>query len=82
MEENDEKIDVYIKLNEFDEIIDIASSEFLIDVTGYIKIDSGIGDRFRHAQSQYLESDLIVNDTYTYKYDKTNNTVIKNMYLD
>ena len=82
MEENDEKIDVYIKLNEFDEIIDIASSEFLIDVTGYIKIDSGTGDRFRHAQSQYLESDLIVNDTYTYKYDKTNNTVIKNMYLD
>lgn len=55
----DTTIKVYVKTNEENFITEIASSIFLQDTTGFIEIDSGRGDRFAHAQSQYLEKTLI-----------------------
>lgn len=70
MEEFKEKpIKVYIKINYNNEIIEIGSSVFIKDATGFIKIDSGFGDKYAHAQSQYFEEPLInENGIYNYKY--------------
>lgn len=45
---------VYIKLNENNEILDVASDVFLEDPTEWIEIDEGFGDRYVHAQGNYL----------------------------
>ena len=62
-------IKVYIKTNDNNEIIQVESSIFLLDTTGYIEIDSGLGDKYAHAQSQYLEKGLMDEfGRYNYKY--------------
>ncbi len=54
--ENVEKpIEVYAKYDEYGKIIEVNSDIFIEDFTGWTKIDEGFGDRFAHAQSQYLE---------------------------
>ena len=52
-------IKVYIKTNENNIITDINSSIFLNNVEGYIKIDEGSGDKYAHAQGNYLEKSLV-----------------------
>ena len=70
MEEMIEKpIKVYIKINYNNEIIAVGSSIFIKDLTDWIEIDSGFGDKYAHAQSQYFEEPLInENGIYNYKY--------------
>ena len=53
-----ELIKVYVKTNGNNEIIEIGSSIFLTDATDYILIDEGEGDKYAHAQSQYLANGL------------------------
>lgn len=66
----EEKIKVYVKINENKEIIEVGSSIFIKDITGWIEIDSGFGDKYAHAQSQYFEKPLMNEDgTYNYKYE-------------
>ena len=61
-------IKVYIKINDNNEIIQIESSIFLDDVSGFIEIDKGLGDKYAHAQSQYLEKGLAdEHGRYNYK---------------
>lgn len=45
---------VYIRTDEKKQLIDINSSAFLLDVSGWMKIDEGHGDRYHHAQGNYL----------------------------
>ena len=49
---------VYIKKNEKDEIIDIGSDVFIKDPENWIEIDEGDGDRYVHAQGNYLPEPL------------------------
>ena len=74
MEEN--KIKVYIKLNEDNCIIEINSSIFLNDVSDYICIDEGNGDKYAHAQGNYLEEGLF-DDTGKFNYKYIENKIIK-----
>jgi ribosomal protein S11 len=67
-------IKVYIKVNDNNEIIDVVSSIFIKDLTGWIEIDSGYGDKYAHAQSQYFEKPLYNGNHYVYKYE--NNKII------
>ena len=61
-------IKVYVKTNENNEIIQIASSIFLENTEGWIEIDEGQGDFYAHCQSQYLEKGLMDNQgRYNYK---------------
>lgn len=62
------KYSVYIKLNSLNEITYINSS--LYDSgDGLIKIDSGFGNKYAHAQQNYLTKEIVNNDgTYNYKY--------------
>lgn len=71
-----EKVKVYIKVDENNNIIAINSSIFLKDTTNWIEIDEGFGDKFCHAQGNYLEKPIkdIKND-WNYKY--INNKIVK-----
>lgn len=55
-------IEVYVKLNANNDIVDVNSSIFLKDKTGWKKIDEGFGDKYAHAQSMYFEKPLINED--------------------
>lgn len=60
--------EVYIKADQMDRIVAINSSEHLSDLTGWIKIDEGIGDRFLHAQQNYLPLPMVdAQGMYRYK---------------
>ena len=62
-------VKVYIKVNEQHEITDVASSVFLDDTTGWIEIDEGSGDKYVHAQNNYLEKPVMdIEGNYNYLY--------------
>lgn len=61
---------VYAKIDSKNRIIAINSSAFISDVSGWIEIDSGEGDRYHHAQGNYLPDTLAdENRCYRYKYE-------------
>lgn len=49
---------VYVKVDESNRVTSINSSAFLADVTGWMEIDSGYGDKYHHAQGNYLSKPL------------------------
>lgn len=69
MEEITQTYKVYIKINANGEIIEVNSSEFLTDTEGLIEIDSGIGDKYHHAQNNYFDKPLTdENGLYNYRF--------------
>ena len=60
--------EVYIQVNNNNYIINIDSDEFITDFTNWIKIDEGIGDKYRLAQQHYLDRPLSFDGNYNYKY--------------
>lgn len=59
---------VYAKTNSNGYITAINSSAFLTDITDWIKIDSGYGDKYHHAQGNYFEKPIMTMDgAYQYK---------------
>lgn len=73
----EEPIRVYVKVNTNDEIVEIGSSIFIDDLTGWTYLDEGFGDKFAHAQSQYFEKPLM-NDDVSYNYSYIGGRVIEN----
>lgn len=63
----EQPIKVYVKVNGNNEIVEVGSSIFIKDLTSWIEIDSGFGDKYAHAQSQYFDKPLI-NDEGKYNY--------------
>lgn len=49
-----EDYNVFIRVDDKGRVVDINSSAFLADTTGWVQIDSGTGDRYHHAQGNYL----------------------------
>lgn len=65
-----ENYKVYIKTNTNNFVTAINSSAFLFDLTGWFEIDEGTGDKYHHAQGNYLPKDLTTDDgIYQYKYE-------------
>ena len=59
---------VYIKTDPQNRITAINSDAFLPDVDGWTEIDSGDGDRYHHAQGNYLPKSLMtMQGIYQYK---------------
>lgn len=56
MEEN---IKVYVKVDSNNVITQVDSSIFLFNVEDWVKIDEGQGDKFSHAQGNYLDKPLV-----------------------
>ena len=73
----EQPINVYIKINYLNEIIDIGSSIFIKDTYNWIMVDSGYGENYAHAQTQYLSKPLYnINGTYNYRYE--NGRIVEN----
>lgn len=68
--------EVYIKTNENGYIIAVNSSAFLTDTTGWVKIDEGTGDRYHHAQGNYLPA-CIITEGGAYRYKLEDGTVVE-----
>ena len=49
---------VYVKVDAENRITSINSDAFLTDLTGWVRIDEGYGDRYHHAQGNYLDGPL------------------------
>lgn len=63
-------IQVYAKADTSGRVEELVSSVFLTDLTGWVQIDEGEGDRYAHAQGNYLEKPLMdVDGTHNYILD-------------
>ncbi len=49
---------VYVLIDTRGRITSINSDAFITDLTGWIRIDEGYGDRYHHAQGNYLSGPL------------------------
>lgn len=68
------KIKVYAKVdgNKIIKRIESSISSFYIDFSNWTVIDEGYGDKYSHAQSQYLEKGLVdEKGRYNYKWDNS-----------
>ena len=63
------QVKVYVKVDSENRVTAINSDVFLTDLTDYIEIDSGIGDKYTYAQGNYLDKPILTSDgIYRYKY--------------
>ncbi|WP_236897024.1 hypothetical protein [Clostridium beijerinckii] len=63
-----DNIKVYVQVDSNNVVININSSVFLTDITGWVQIDEGSGDKYTHAQGNYLDKCLTdSNGKYNYK---------------
>lgn len=59
---------VYVKTDSSGRITAINSSAFLSETDGWVQIDSGVGDKYHHAQGNYLPLPLMTEQgAYRYK---------------
>ena len=59
---------VYVKPNDSGYITAVNSSAFLTDVTDWVEIDHGYGDKYHHAQGNYFPESIITDGgAYRYK---------------
>lgn len=59
---------VYVMTNNNGYIIRVNSSAFLADAAGWVAVDDGSGDRYHHAQGNYLPRPLMtMGGAYRYK---------------
>ena len=72
----DHKYFVYVKTDSENNIININSSAFLEDLTGWTKIDEGEGDRYHHAQGHYFEKRCMTNKG-VYRYQLIDGEVVE-----
>ena len=67
-EEFDFSYSVYVKTNGDGVITEVDSSAFIFDTAGWVYIDEGIGDKYHHAQGNYLSVGLTdENGIFNYK---------------
>ena len=68
MDEQRETYIVYVKTDENNNITEVNSSAFLTDTTDWAQIDEGTGDKYHHAQGNYLPKSLTtMQGIYQYK---------------
>ena len=67
---------VYAATNSDGCITAINSSAFLADTTGWTEIDSGYGDKYHHAQGNYLPKPIIT-DSGAYRYKLVGGRVVE-----
>ena len=67
---------VYIQIDAQSRIIAVNSDAFLTDLTNWIQIDEGDGDKYHHAQGNYLPKSIMTAQKI-YQYKLVNNVVIE-----
>lgn len=64
---------VFIKIDSKNRITAVNSEIFISDILGWVEIDNGDGDKYAHAQGNYLPKPLTTSEGYyRYKYDNGN----------
>lgn len=59
---------VYVKINDSGYIVAVNSSAFLSDTAGWKEVGSGHGDKYHHAQGNYLDEPIMTESgVYRYK---------------
>lgn len=59
---------VLVRMDSAGLVVDVNSSAFVTDTDGWTEIDSGYGDRYHHAQGNYLDGPLMdERGVYRYK---------------
>lgn len=74
--EEENKIKIYIKIDNNSNITSVNSSIFISDLTDWIEIDEGNGDKYAHAQGNYFKKPLI-NDNGIYRYKYSNGVILE-----
>lgn len=67
---------VYIRADDAGRVVEINSSAFLDDTDGWVQIDSGHGDRYHHAQGNYLPGPL-VDERGVYRYKLVGGEIVE-----
>lgn len=67
---------VYIRVDDVGRVVDINSSAFVQDTDGWVQIDSGHGDRYHHAQGNYLPGPL-VDERGVYRYALEDGAIVE-----
>ena len=62
---------VYVRTDDAGRITAINSSAFLSDVSNWVQIDNGYGDKYHHAQGNYFTKPII-DDRGIYRYKLVN----------
>ncbi|OOM71085.1 hypothetical protein CLPUN_50770 [Clostridium puniceum] len=74
----DENIKVYVQVNSENIITQINSSIFITDLTGWVQIDEGQGDKYAHAQGNYFPKEKPLTDIqFRYNYKLVDGKVIE-----
>lgn len=67
---------VYIRADDAGRVLAINSSAFVQDTDGWVQIDSGHGDRYHHAQGNYLPGPL-ADERGVYRYKLVDGKVVE-----
>lgn len=67
---------VLVRVDSAGRVLAINSSAFVQDASGWVEIDSGYGDRYHHAQGNYLPLPMI-NERGVYRYKLVDGKVAK-----
>ena len=67
---------VYIRIDDKNRVTDIDSEAFISDLSNWIEIDNGEGDKYRLAQTNYLTK-LIITDEGLYRYKFINGKIME-----
>lgn len=61
---------VYIRVDDANRVTEVNSSAFISDCSGWIEIDRGDGDKYHHAQGNYLPKPIMdENGVYRFKFE-------------
>lgn len=58
----EEQYIVYVQVNEGSCVVAVSSSAFLTQTDGWVEVERGTGDRFHHAQGNYLPQSLYTDE--------------------
>lgn len=67
---------VYIRVDNAGRVVDINSSAFVTNTDGWVQIDQGHGDRYHHAQGNYLPGPLM-DERGVYRYKLADGAVVE-----
>ena len=67
---------VLVRVDDAGRVVEINSSAFITNTDGWVEIDGGYGDKYHHAQGNYLESPLI-DERGLFLYKLENGQIVK-----
>ena len=67
---------VLVRVDSAGRVVEINSSAFITDMNSWVEIDSGWGDKYHHAQGNYLETPL-TDERGLFLYKLENGKVVK-----